>query len=76
MTWVKERIMTDRLTLLEETVAHLGRTVDDLSEVIARQDGEIATLTRRLAMLIEREAERQADQGSEIPLADQRPPHW
>ena len=68
--------MTDRLTLLEETLAHLGRTVDELSEVIARQDSEIAALNRRLSRLIEREAERQADQGTEIPLADQRPPHW
>jgi len=68
--------MTDRLTMLEETLAHLGRTVDELSEVIARQDSEIAALNRRLSRLIEREAERQADQGTEIPLADQRPPHW
>jgi SlyX protein len=68
--------MTDRLTMLEETLAHLGRTVDDLSEVIARQDGEIAALNRRLGRVIEREAERQADQGAEIPLADQKPPHW
>jgi len=68
--------MNDRLTLLEESVAHLSRTVDELSEVIARQDGEIAALNRRLSRVVEREAERQADQGAEIPLADQRPPHW
>lgn len=68
--------MTDRLTLLEETLAHLGRTVDELSEVIARQDSEIAALNRRLSRVVEREAERQADQGAEIPLADQKPPHW
>ena len=68
--------MNERLTALEETVAHLTRTVEDLSEVIARQDGEIDRLTRRVAMLMQREAEREADAGNSVPLADQRPPHW
>jgi SlyX protein len=26
--------------------------------------------------LMQREAEREADAGGTIPLADQRPPHW
>jgi len=68
--------MTDRIIALEETVAHLVRTVDDLSEVIARQDGEIERLRRRVELLSVREAEREAEAGSQIPLADQRPPHW
>ena len=29
---------------LEEQIAHLTRTVEDLSEVVARQEGEITTL--------------------------------
>ncbi len=41
---------------IEETLAHLTRTVDDLSDIVARQEGEIALLTRRVAMLLEREA--------------------
>ena len=68
--------MSERLTALEETVAHLVRTVEDLSEVVARQDGEITRLTRRVEMLSMREAEREAEAGSSVPLADQRPPHW
>ncbi|NNF71560.1 MAG: SlyX protein, partial [Rhodobacteraceae bacterium] len=36
---------------LEERIAHLTRTVEDLSEVIARQDQEISLLTRRVALL-------------------------
>ena len=36
--------MNERVTALEETVAHLTRTVEDLSEVLARQDGELARL--------------------------------
>lgn len=66
----------DRIEMLEERIAHLQRAVDDLSEVTARQSREIDRLTRHVALLIEREAEREAAGGGAIPLADQRPPHW
>lgn len=61
---------------LEERIAHLMRTVDDLSDVVARQDKEIALLTRRVAMLMEREAERELAEGGSVPLGDEKPPHW
>lgn len=66
----------DRIEALEERVAHLTRAVDDLSGVVAQQADMIDRLTRRIGMLMEREAEREADAGGGIPLADQRPPHW
>jgi SlyX protein len=65
----------DRTELLEERVAHLTRAVEDLSDVVARQAGEIAVLERRVALLIERAAEAEALQG-EAPAANVRPPHW
>ncbi|MFN3937331.1 MAG: SlyX family protein [Gemmobacter sp.] len=68
--------MQDRIEALEHAVAHLTRAVEDLSEITARQDGEIARLTRRMQMLLEREAEREADASGTVPLADQKPPHW
>ena len=61
---------------LEEMVAHLTRSVDDLSEVVARQDREIARLTARVDKLLLAEAERQSVEDGSVPLADQRPPHW
>ncbi len=61
---------------LEEQIAHLTRTVDELSDVIARQDKDLALLTHRVQMLIEREAERQSDTSDGIVLGDQRPPHY
>lgn len=64
------------LAQLEERIAHLIRSVDDLSDIVARQDREIAILTRRVAMLMEREAEREVSEGGTVPLADQKPPHW
>nr|WP_111297942.1 SlyX family protein [Paracoccus saliphilus] len=66
----------DRLRQLEETVAHLTRVTEDLSEVIARQDRDLARVTRRLDRLLLAEAERQADAAGSVAIADQRPPHY
>jgi SlyX protein len=66
--------MTDTRDL-EERIAHLIRAVDDLSDMVARQEREITRLTRIVGLLSEREAEREAEAGT-IPLADQKPPHW
>lgn len=60
---------------LEEHIAHLARGLDDLSEVVARQQHEIDRLTRRVEMLLAREAALQDDGGNAAPV-DQRPPHW
>ncbi|HKK85285.1 MAG TPA: SlyX family protein [Roseovarius sp.] len=61
---------------LEETLAHLSRTVDELSEIIARQEGEIAMLNRRVQLLMEREAERESDLGGQLLMGNDPPPHW
>jgi len=66
----------DPINALEEQIAHLTRTVDDLSDIIARQEGEIVNLTRRVEMLMQREAGREADTGGSVVMADQKPPHW
>ena len=67
--------MTDT-THLEEQIAHLTRTVDDLSEIVARQENQLAVLNRRMHMVMEREASREVESGGTIPLADDRQPHW
>ncbi|CAM8631918.1 slyX Protein SlyX [Paracoccaceae bacterium] len=65
----------ERLVSLEERVAHLIRTVEDLSDVVAAQAREIDTLTRRVQMLMEREAERES-MGMGSAEANVPPPHW
>ena len=62
-------------TAIEERLAHLLRAVDDLSDIVARQEREIAALTRRVAFLTAREAER-AEAPGHAPPADTPPPHW
>ena len=61
---------------LEEKIAHLTRALDDLSDVVARQEREIATLTRRVEMLMRREGEREAEGTGGVVLGDERPPHY
>ena len=68
--------MTDRLQTAEERIAHLMRAVDDLSDIVRAQGQQIDRLTARVHHLIEREATREVEGGAQIPLADQRPPHW
>lgn len=68
--------MDDRVTGLEERIAGLERMIDDLSDVVARQDKEIETLTARVAFLLEREAGREAEGGGGVILGDERPPHY
>lgn len=67
--------MDDR-TAQEERLAHLERVLADLSDVVARQDREIDRLTRRVELLMSRDAEREIEAGGTVVLGDQKPPHW
>ena len=67
---------TERETRLEEQIAHLARTVEELSDVIARQDAELDQLKRRVGMLMTREAEREAAGSGGVVMGDERPPHY
>ena len=60
----------------QERIAHLERTLADVSDEVARQAGALEALERRVAMLLQREAERAYDSGGSVPLADRAPPHW
>ena len=61
---------------IEEKIAHLLRSVDDLSDIVARQQNEIDRLTRRVELLMRREGEREASGSGGIVMGDERPPHY
>lgn len=61
---------------LEEQIAHLTKTIEELSDVVARQDTDIALLQRRVQMLLEREADRESAGGGGVVIGDERPPHY
>ncbi len=66
--------MTDQR--IEEELAHLRRTTEDLSDIVARQEQEITLLNRRVQMLLERAAAQEAEGSGGVILADERPPHY
>jgi SlyX protein len=61
---------------LEEQMAHLLRSVDDLSDIVAAQQNEIDRLNQRVEMLMRREGEREAQGSGGVILGDERPPHY
>lgn len=65
-----------RIQALEEKTAELLKTTDELSDVVARQEREIAVLMHRVQMLMQREGERDSQGGGSIMLGDERPPHY
>ena len=60
----------------EEQIAHLMRTVDDLSDIVAKQQDEIDRLNARVEMLMRREGEREASGSGGVVVGDERPPHY
>lgn len=68
--------MTDRITVLEETLAHQTHLVEELNDIVAAQANEIGLLKRQVTILIRRMAEEEADSQSGIIVGDQPPPHY
>lgn len=68
--------MTGGMQHLEEHIAHLSRLVDELNEVVTRQQGDIDRLMRQVRLLIAREAEREAQGTGGVIIGDERPPHY
>ncbi|WP_425081125.1 SlyX family protein [Ruegeria arenilitoris] len=61
---------------LEEQIAHLTRTVEDLNAIVTQQQDEIDRLTRRVEMLMRRESERAQEGSGGVVFGDERPPHY
>lgn len=64
----------DRITRLEETVAHQAKTIEDLSAQLARQWKTIDGMRARLDALIERFLTLEEQSREAPPVA--RPPHY
>ncbi|MBL3701696.1 SlyX protein [Sulfitobacter sp. BDSS02] len=61
---------------IEEHLAHLDRTVEELNAIVTAQQKDIDRLTRHVRMLMEREAQREAESSGGVVLGDERPPHY
>jgi SlyX protein len=68
--------METRVEAAEVHISHLTRTIDELSDQVARQANEIDKLTKRFQMLLDRMSKHDIGEDSDVPLLEQRPPHW
>ena len=62
--------------LLEENYTRLELMLEELNTVITRQDKEISILSRKIELLMVREAQREQEDTGSILLADVKTPHW
>jgi len=67
--------MSPRLDAIEEKLAHLERAVSELSDVVARQQQELARALDRNQRLTEKLAALESDFGTSA-TAHEKPPHY
>ena len=63
-------MIQDKLEALETHLAHMDRTLEELSDVVNKQQAQINQLTRVVEIMANRE-EQEVDVASDRP-----PPHW
>jgi len=68
--------MSIMIQVLEEKIAHLTHTVEELSDVMAKQDSELRRLSLIVDHLAQRAKGREEDGGGVFILGDERPPHY
>ena len=63
-------MIQDKLEALETHLAHMDRTLEELSDVVNKQQAQINQLTRLVEIMANSE-EQEVDVASDRP-----PPHW
>ena len=64
----------ERLRAIEELAAHQAKTIEELSDEVARQSETIRLLQRRLDALVERFLAM--EESASGPAEARKPPHW
>ncbi len=67
--------MNERLDSLEEKLAHLERAMNELSDVVARQQKELDRATDRHQRLLDKLSALESDWGPSA-TAEEKPPHY
>lgn len=67
--------MPDRLDAIEEKLAHLEHAVNELSDVVARQQKELDRAQERNQRLLDKIAAMESDAGASA-TAFEKPPHY
>lgn len=69
------RGMSERLDAIEEKVAHLERALNELSDVVARQQKELDRALERNQRLLDKIAAIESESGPSA-TAYEKPPHY
>jgi SlyX protein len=69
------RVMIERLSAIEEKLAHLERAVNELSDVVMRQQKELDRATDRHQRLLDKLSAMESDWGPSA-TAEEKPPHY
>ncbi len=67
--------MSERLEAIEEKLAHLERAVNELSDVVARQQKELDRALNRNQQLLDKIAALDSEAGASA-TAHEKPPHY
>jgi SlyX protein len=67
--------MLERLDAIEEKVAHLERALNELSDVVARQQKELDRALERNQRLLDKIAAIESESGTSA-TAYEKPPHY
>ncbi len=65
----------NQLATIEEKLAHLERAVNELSDVVARQQKELDRATDRHQRLLDKLSSMESDWGASA-TAEEKPPHY
>ena len=65
----------DPIEAIEEKLAHLERALNELSDVVARQQKELDRATDRHQRLMDKMAAMESDMGASA-TAEEKPPHY
>lgn len=68
--------MNDELERVELKIAYLERANNELSDVVYRQQQELAALAERVASLASRLDAVKTQEGTAYSLEEERPPHY
>ncbi|MCV6576127.1 MAG: SlyX family protein [Cohaesibacter sp.] len=69
-----EEKLEERIVDLEIQITHQATTIDELSDMVARQWDMIDRLGRQVGML--KGALAELEEGMEAPAANKKPPHY
>jgi SlyX protein len=73
---MSSEVTDGRLEAAEVHITHLSRTVEELSDLVANQARQMDRLNARFEALLDRLSKGNDGEDSDVPLLEQRPPHW